>query len=303
MLDPRTLSRAPFQPFPKPESESFRVLEFRGERPTCVWHYHSEYQLSLIINGMGQRVIGDRIQAIAPGEVSLVGPNLPHVWQYDKEPPNEVHVIVVHFRSDFAGAEFLEKPEMNSIVQLFERSRRGLQLRGHDRDNVELTIRSLLKRKGLSRVIGLLEILDVFASSNQTETICSPSFCQPEDGPQLDRLKTVCSFVEAHLDQPINRDQAASVVHLTPNAFSRYFKQRSGITFQEFLNNRRIGHACRLLMDPNPTVTEISLRCGFQNITSFNRCFRRLKGTNPSDFRRKFTSIAATGRDGERLTS
>jgi len=153
-------------------------------------------------------------------------------------------------------------------------------------------LRSMTRREGFSRIIGLMEILNLFTTSQSVETICSSSFNPNECSPRIDRLRTVYSFVEAHLDQTITRDQAASIAHLSPSAFSRYFKQHSGVTFQEFLNDRRIGHACRLLTNPNHSVTEIAIRCGFSNITSFNRCFRRLKGASPTAFRRRFEAIA-----------
>lgn len=273
-------------------SESFRVLEFQGNRPTCAWHFHPECQLNVVLEGAGQRVVGDRIQAIEKGEVTLLGPNLPHVWKYDTTPGANVHAIVVHFRRDFAGTEFWDKPEMHAVHRLLDRAGQGLSILGSDRDSIESTLRSMTRREGFSRVIGLMEILNTFATSQNVETIGSSSFNPAECSPRIDRLRTVYSFVEAHLDQTITRDQAASIAHLSPSAFSRYFKQRSGVTFQEFLNDRRIGHACRLLTNPNHTVTEIAIRCGFSNITSFNRCFRRLKGASPTDFRRRFEAIA-----------
>ena len=292
MIDLPNQRNAPFQSFPEPSNESFNVLEFEGNRPTCSWHFHSECQLSMVLEGEGQRVIGDRIQLIEKGEISLIGSNLPHVWQYDKRPDNKVHVVVVHFREDFAGSDFMNKPEMQLLRHTLKRARQGLQLRGSDREAAQAILSDMPQRNGFARVLGLLEILERFTVSEDCSPICSASFQSVEA--RIDRLQTVYSFVEAHLDQPIDRSQAANIAHLTPSAFSRFFKQSSGVTFQEFLNDRRIGHACRLLMDPNPSVTEISLRCGFANVTSFNRSFRKLKGTSPTQFRKRFASIART---------
>lgn len=281
------MPKAPFQSFPQQPDESFRVMEYKGSNTGCSWHFHDEYQISLILNGCGQRVIGDSIHTIKQGELTLLGANLPHVWRYDPREGEPVHIVVIHFREDFAGTDFLVKPEMRSLRLLLARASQGLQAHGSTRKTVTRLVKSLLGVNGFERVVKLLAILHELADSNELSRICSPGMQPANAGLDIERLRSVYAFVEAHIDQPIQRTQVASVAHMSPSAFSRFFKQHTGTTFQSFLNNHRIGIACRLLAERSLSVTDVAMRCGFSSTTSFNRCFRRLKNVSPSQFRQK----------------
>ena len=281
------MPRAPFQSFPQTPNESFRVMEYKGSNTGCSWHFHDEFQMSLILNGCGQRVVGDSIHTIKQGELTLLGANLPHAWRYDPLEGQQIHIVVIHFKEDFAGTDFLLKPEMRSLRLLLARARQGLQVHGTTRKKVTQLVQGLLKSNGFERVVKLLGILNALAESNELCRICSPGIRPANAELDVERLRSVYAFVEANFDQPINRCQVASIAHLSPSAFSRFFKQHTGTTFQGFLNDHRIGFACRLLAEKSLSVTDVAMRCGFSSTTSFNRCFRRLKKISPSQYRQK----------------
>jgi AraC-like DNA-binding protein/quercetin dioxygenase-like cupin family protein len=285
--------RVPFYQVPSGPQESFRLLEIRGASAECSWHFHPECQLGIVLGGSGQRIVGDSICPIKPGEVVLLGSNLPHVWRYENSGAGKfpVHAIVVHFQEDFVGSEFFRKPELRDVRLLLARAALGLQANGRTREKAAALLQGMLGRQGFPRLLDLLSILQLLATSNELTTLCSPGFQPLSADLEVERLRRVCTHIEAHLDLPLPRDEAASLAHLSPSAFSRFFKAHTGKTFHNFVNEVRVGHACRLLMEPEFNITEVALRCGFGDLTSFNRIFRRLKRMTPTEYRRRLQGV------------
>ncbi len=276
--------------------ESFRLLEVRGANHPCSWHFHPEFQLGLVIEGAGHRVVGDSLSPLEPGDVSLLGPNLPHVWNFDADasPKNGtggVHAIVIYFQEDFLGKDFLAKPESAVIRRLLIRAAVGLQVRGRSRRQVAALIQAMPAHAGFQRLLDLLQVLHILANSEELLPICSAGFMPQLPDANGERLRKVCDHVQAHLGERISRDEAAALAHLSPGAFSRFFKARTGKTFQDFVTELRIGRACRLLGDIELNVTEVALMCGFSTVASFNRSFRRVKQTSPSQYRRQMEAM------------
>jgi AraC-like DNA-binding protein len=158
------------------------------------------------------------------------------------------------------------------------------------RDVIEL-IRALVANTGLQRLILLLQILDRLSASRELVPICSAGFLPKLPDQDGERLRRACAFIQERLAEPLHRNEAAAIAHLSPAAFSRFFKARTGKTFQEFVTEMRIGRACRLLGERELNVTEIAFACGFTNVASFNRAFRREKRKNPSEFRRELPAL------------
>lgn len=274
--------------------ESFRLLEIHGAHGGCSWHFHPEFQLSLVLSGSGQRVVGDSMCPIGPGEVTLLGGNLPHVWRYDDvaEPDDPAHAIVIHFREDFAGSEFFRKPEMYDIRLLLARTAQGLQAHGRTREKAVEIVSAMPEHEGFQRVLDLLKVLHLLAGSRETTAICSAGFQPLSANLEIERLGRVCAYIQSHLGEPIHRDEVAAIAHLTPSAFSRFFRAHTGKTFHDFVNEVRVGHACRLLLEATFNITEIAMECGFADVTSFNRSFRRLKKVSPTEYRRRLHAVA-----------
>lgn len=272
----------------KSAEESFRVLEFRGSNHPCSWHFHPEYQLGLFIEGAGHRIVGDDIAPLEAGEVSLLGPNLPHVWQFEEEGAAhapQVHAIIVYFREDSLGAEFFRQPEAEAIRRLLNRAATGLMVRGEARRKVTALMREMPGLAGFQRVLHLLHILHLLADSRQVEPICSAGFMPDLPEQEGERLRRVCEMIQRRIAEPLNRDEIASAASLSPAAFSRYFKAHTGKTFQDFVAELRLGRACRLLAEAELNIGEVAQACGFTAASSFNRAFRRAKRVNPTQFR------------------
>lgn len=270
-------------------AESFRVIEIRGSHHACTWHFHPEYQLSIVLAGMGHRIIGDNIAPLELGDVSLLGPNLPHAWQFETphKSSQQIHAIIAYFKEGSFGPDFFRLPEAQSVARLLQRSATGLQALGRTRREIAAKLQDLPKIEGFRRLLRLLEILHLFASSEEVVPICSAGFVPRTPDKDGERLRRICEAIQQRLAEPLHRGEIARLAHLSPGAFSRFFKARTGKTFHEFVGELRVGRACRLLAEQELNVTEIASACGYANVTSFNRVFRRTKRTSPTEFRRK----------------
>jgi AraC-like DNA-binding protein len=278
--------KTPFRRVLMLPDESFHFLELRGANQGCSWHFHPEYQLGVVLGGIGKRVIGDSVCPIRAGEVTLLGANLPHVWHFQRGRRSDAtHALVVHFSDNFLGHEFLKKPELRDINLLLARAKLGLEAQGATRSKATLLLRAMGEHEGFDRVLDLLSLLNLLAGSTELTTLCSSGFEPLAAEPELERLRRVCEHIEGHFNQALDRDTLARIAHLSPSSFSRFFKAHTGKTFWEFVTEVRVGHACRLLVEGDDHVIDIALRCGFVDGTSFDRRFRRIKSMSPREFR------------------
>lgn len=281
-----------FEHTPRAQWESFHCEVVRGDSYHAAWHFHPEYQITLVIRSSGHRLVGDHIAPLYAGDLVLVGSNLPHVWQQDESrngsSDDAVHAIIIRFLETFAGKDFLQIPEMEPVLRLLRRSGRGLQVIGRTREIVAEKMQRLSGLDGLERIGGLLSILDTLARSRELKPIASPGFMPALDHSDQNRMRRVYNYINAHLTDSIDRARVAHEAHLSEGAFSRFFKLRTGKTLPQFVNELRIGRACQLLMEEDAKITEIALECGFPSLANFNRRFLEITGVSPRSYRRQF---------------
>jgi AraC-like DNA-binding protein len=268
--------------------QSFACKERFQPAFDIAWHVHPELQLSLFISGQGYRIVGDSIAYLQPDDLVLVGSNLPHLWHHDdfgQKPLGNIHFITLNFREDFLGDSFLQLPELKPVRTLFTQAKRGLQVNGQTRALVAAKMKSISIQTGLIRIIELLEILDLLASSSELESVASAGFMPDVNLVDEQRLSQVCSHIIKHLDEELHRDDLARLVNLAPVSFSRYFKTRTGKTLPDFINELRVGRACRMLAEDQQSITDIAMACGFSNLANFHRQFRKRMQLTPRDYR------------------
>jgi AraC-like DNA-binding protein len=279
-----------FEKTPRTQWESFHCEVVRGPSYNAAWHFHPEYQLTLVIKSNGHRLVGDNISPLQTGDLVLVGANLPHVWQQD-EPQRlgskpAVHAIIVRFLDTFAGKDLLEIPEMAAVRRLLRRSARGLQVTGRTREVAAEQMRRLADVNGLMRVSSLLAILATLTASKELKPIASAGFMPALNSADQDRMQRVCNYINARIGNTIDRVQLAKAANLSEGAFSRFFKLRTGKTLPRYVNELRVGRACRLLAEADSKITDIALECGFANLANFNRRFHEIMGTTPGQYRK-----------------
>lgn len=285
-----------FEQTPQRQWESFHCEVVRGPGYGATWHFHPEFQITLVLKSTGYRLVGDNITPLAPGDLVLVGSNLPHVWQQDPDARGSrlaVHAIVVRFQKTFLGRDFWEIPEAEPVHRLLKRAARGLRITGRTRDAVAARLECLVEAKGLARIAELLGILESLAQSRELQPIASAGFVPSLSSDDQSRMERVTAHIHAHLTGEIDRATVARAAHLSEGAFSRFFKLRTGKTLPEYVNELRVGRACRLLADEQRKVTDIALDCGFRNLANFNRRFREITRLTPRDYRRQLQRSAA----------
>ena len=282
-----------FEKVPKRQWESFHCEVVRGPDYGTRWHFHPEYQLTLAIESSGHRVVGDNIGALTDGDIVLLGANLPHVWHQDTGgKARQVHAIIVRFDDTFLGRDFFSLPEVEPVRRLLQRAARGLAVRGATRTAVTEHMKRLAQSDGLARVIELLAILDTLAISDELKTLASASYEPKLESADQGRMERVVDFIHTHLTEEIDRERLAKLAHLSLGAFSRFFHSRTGKTVPEYVNEVRIGRACRMLGEDAGNITDIAMDCGYRNLANFNRRFREVMGTTPSAYRQKFRGVA-----------
>ncbi|HUA66114.1 MAG TPA: AraC family transcriptional regulator [Alphaproteobacteria bacterium] len=284
--------RPVFEKTPQSQWESFHCEVVHGDSYNAAWHFHPEYQITLVIKSCGYRLVGDNITPLHAGDLVLVGSNLPHVWQQERvsraDSSHAVHAVIVRFLGTFAGKDFLDIPEMKEVRRLLQRSSRGLHVTGTTRHAVAEKMRRLPEAAGLDRISGLLSILNALARSNELKPIASAGFVPVLNGSDQDRMQRVCDYINAHLEETIERATVAREAHLSQGAFSRFFKLRTGKTLPGYINELRVGRACRLLAEGETKITDIALECGFANLANFNRRFLEITGLTPRNYRGRF---------------
>lgn len=277
-----------FQKLTTAPDEGFAFKEIRGRGFDCPWHFHSECELILVLAGGGFRMLGDHLAALRPGDLVLVGPNLPHLYRNDEDAPGgapPVHALLIQFEADCLGEGLMRLPALAPVRRLLRRAALGLDVRGRTRTQVAQRMDPMGRLSGVRRIALFLEILDLLARSRECRPLASPGYAAGGSPFDQERMNRVFRFINEQFDRPVFLAEAAGLVHLSAGAFSRFFRAHTGKTFPRFVNELRVGRACRLLAEGESSVTEIAFACGFENLSNFNRQFLRMRGVSPSRFR------------------
>jgi AraC-like DNA-binding protein len=266
---------------------SLLAFELNQHRLDFFWHYHPEYELTLIIEGRGRRLIGDNHELFKSGDLVLIGPGLPHTWVSDNALNGTCKAIVIQFAFDFME-RFAGLDELSNIHTLLSLSKQGVSLNQENSPHIKDLIKNFPAKNGVEKITHLLLILDEL--SKLKTTCLASSFYQPLKGNENElRINRVCQFIQKHSSDPISIHDAAALIHLTPSAFCKFFKRMTGITFSDYVNDIRIANVCNQLMMTDKQVGEIAYENGFETLTYFNRIFLKKKNMRPSIYRKNFT--------------
>lgn len=277
---------------PRNSGESFVTRYFDYDYYPTPWHFHPEYELVLVTESTGKRFIGDHVSEFGPGNLALIGPYLPHTYKNDQAYLAEnsglrAKSIVVHFREDSFGDSFLNLPEAQKINNLLGRSIKGLSVSGNTNTLIGGKLHNLINEKGLSRWLLLLEILNILADSKDLTYICN-NVITGQNPSETARMDKIIDFVIKNFKREIHLSEAAELANMAENSFSRYFSQRTRKSFTGFVNEVRLNHASKLLMETPKSITEVCMECGFNNLSNFNRQFRKVYQKNPLTFKKLF---------------
>lgn len=248
------------------------------------WHFHPEFEIVYISNGKGKRHIANHISYYTEGDLIFLGPNLPHFGFTEEMAEGEIE-IVVQMEEGFLGNTFFSLPEMTLIYQLFERAKKGVIFKGDTRKKVGDILISLLEEDSFNKLIGLLKVLQLMASSEEYELLQVQGFSLEVNAQHLSRIESIYRYVDQNIGNEIHLETAAEKVNLSIPAFCRYFKKLTGKTFSHFVNEVRIAQAASMLKEEHLSISDVCFSCGFNNLSYFNKQFKEISGLNPKAYR------------------
>ncbi len=268
--------------------ESFRVWTHGYPYETVRWHFHPEYEINLITHTSGQYFVGDHTGRFEPGQLCLIGPNVPHNWVSDV-PAGQVveeRCIVLQFSGKAIRRGIEAFPELSGLERLLVDANRGVLFSPPTAAAAARMLRGLLAVRGLQRVTGFLNLLELLAADKQQALLASPTFRPDTEQYQSTTINQVLLYLRGHLHERLRESDVAAYAGMQAAAFSRYFRRSTGAPFVHYLNRLRINRACEMLIDSDAPITEVCYACGFNNLSNFNRQFLALKAMPPTQFRR-----------------
>lgn len=274
-----------FEDIKRLAGSSFRILVNPKLNDFYYWHFHPEFELTFIVAPNGTRRIGDHIGNFEGSDLVFIGSNIPHL-NFDYGIKTEYEKVVLQIKEDFFKNDFMTTPELVSIYQLFENSKKVICFHGTVKDKVGKRLQKIHLLSHFEQFIEVLSLFQILATSNEITFLHDKPFENLYNNKEQLRLKVVYKFIEENYQRTVSIEEISHLTHLSKAAFCRYFKKMTRLTFTEFLNQYRIEHAKRLLKS-DKNVTETCFECGFESLSYFNRIFKKVVGENPIQFKKR----------------
>jgi len=273
---------------PLSEKDCFYIVERNKTDFTFPLHKHFEYELNYVENAAGaRRTVGDSVELIGNYDLVLItGKELEHVWENHNCVSKEIREITIQFSSDLFPENLLNKTPFKSIKSMLEKAQKGLAFPLSTIIGIRPFLNSLThETQSFYAMIHFLILLYELSLSDDAYTLASSSFAHTEPTIESRRVKKVHEYLITHYAEEIRLSQLAKLIGMSEASFSRFFKLRTGKSFTDYLIDIRLGSAIRLLVDSKQSIAEICFKCGFNNISNFNRIFKKWKGCTPKEFR------------------
>lgn len=272
-------------------NESFFIGVFQDHIDKSMWHYHQEYELSFITEGSGSRIVGDSIEEFHPGDLIFIGPRIPHVWFSETPVMNQssgrtLESVYLLFNQAILPGALTSLPEFTMVNRAIQLSERGIRIIGDTLNQVSRIMLQLPYLNSMKRLTLFYEIMDIIGQSQSFTFLASADYIQNRFVSTNKRVKNIHEFLMHNYREEVNLNEIASLVHMAPASACRFFKSSTGMTIFEYLNKLKIDLACNLLMNTELNIVDISYDCGFNNLSHFNKQFRKFLGKTPSEFRK-----------------
>jgi AraC-like DNA-binding protein len=255
-------------------------------------HYHDEFELMYIFRSFGKRYVGDSVETFQEGDLVLVGHQLPHCWQNDevffKNPQTHpAKAIILQFGKDFFSDAF-RYAEFNAIRELLENASRGISFGPTTTQELAPMILQLTKEKGFQRILLFLQLLQALAHATDIRLLASNGF-KYRDNQSSTKITQMLQLISEQYTNQLSLDEISSEFNMSPSAFCNYFKRKTGKTLINYLNEYRIAQSCKHLTSSDMNISEIAYLCGFNNLSNFNRIFKRIMGRTPQQYKVTWT--------------
>ena len=276
---------------------SFAILDKRSRRFDGRFHFHPEFEITLIERSSGRRVVGDSIERFAPGDLVLLGQDLPH--QYASDPRSDSRAYesvaaakVIQFRRELLGERWLELPEFRRVSAMLRRADRGLKFSGPTAHAAVKLIGQLFATTEAARLLILLQLLDLLARDTRARPIASAGYVRKINTREGDAIDRALRYLDAHFTEQLTLEDVCKFLGVSPATCNRLFQKSIGQSFKSALINIRISRACRLLLSSDESIVDVAFSSGFTNLSNFNRRFKDLKGITPKAYRNLAPTMA-----------
>lgn len=284
-----------FEKIIEKKDESFYIGIFQDNLEKNTWHYHNNFEISFITEGSGKRIVGDSIEEFQPGDLAFIGPNLPHVWIADKETrmPSKrtLEMVFLQFNLNVLSNQLLSLPEFSNVKRALDLSERGIQIIGDTLNEVSEIMLQLPYLKNFERMLHFFILMDIIGKSKTNVQLASKEYLKIRFTTGNKRIAIIHEFLMNNYREEVNLKRLAGLVNMAEGSLCRFFKMNMGITIFEYLNQIKIEFACKLLMDHDLSIMEVCLDSGFNNLSHFNKQFKKINGGPPSEYRKRFKGL------------
>jgi len=278
--------RIVFEKIVPEEGRSFAILDKRAAAFDGKFHFHPEVEITLIQSSNGRRVVGDSIESFAPGDLVLLGENLPHQYVSNAMSGEvQARAKVIQFRTNFVGDAWLNLPECRRVAAMLRRSSRGLRFGPKTVKQAERLIEQLFQATEVKRLALLLELLDVLCRDQRAAPIASAGYVSKLNTREGDAIDKALEYMNTNFNEPVTLEDLCRHLHVSPATCNRLLHKSIGRSFKTSLNEIRISHACRLLLETDQPILDVAYSSGFTNLSNFNRRFKELKNRTPKEYR------------------
>lgn len=273
------------------EEDLFVVLNHPQAKFDYAGHFHSDYEINLVLGGKGSRIVGDQVSEFEGIDLVMIGPNIPHRWIGENN--DDRHVVTIQFHKEFFDYPIISKKIFYPIKKLMSDSNYGIEFSKETKEAIKGLILELPFKNGIDSVTVFFNILNELAASPDQKLIL-PTESKPELAfreSKSRRVNKVINYISQHFGDKITLEQVAESVGMSESAFSHFFKKRTNRSFVDYLNDIRVGNAAKMLFETSHTISEICYSSGFNNVSNFNRIFKKKKGQTPSKYRTDIQQI------------
>jgi AraC-like DNA-binding protein len=274
-----------FEDIKRLAGSSFRILVNPKLNDFYYWHFHPEFELTFIEAPHGNRRVGNHVGQFEGSDLVFIGSNIPHL-NFDYGIRTKYEKVVLQIKEDFFKNDFVTTPELASIYQLFQNSKKVICFNGKTKESVGKRLKEIHHLPNFEQFIEVVSLFQILATSNEITYLHEVPFDDFYNNKEQTRLKVVYTFIENNFQRNITIEEMGALTHLSKAAFCRYFKKMTRLTFIEFLNQFRIEQA-KILLKSDKNVTETCYECGFESLSYFNRIFKKVVGQNPMQFKKK----------------
>ena len=274
------------------QDESFYIGIFQDTLEKSTWHYHDNYEISFITEGTGKRIVADSIEEFHPGDLVFIGRNLPHVWIADKDSltlsSRSLEMVFLQFTDHIINSQLKLLPEFKNIVKALASSERGIHIVGQTLNEASELMLQMPYMKPFDRMLHFFKILDIIGKSDSLIHLASKEYLSSRFTTGNRRIALIHDYLMKNYRDEVNLSRLASLVNMAEGSLCRFFKTNMGLTIFEYLNKIKVEFACKLLMDEDLSNTEACFDSGFNNLSHFNKQFKKIIGATPSEYRLRF---------------